>query len=264
MNKKIEEPLDFSLSPNNKKHPLAEATTEKDIGVTFDGQLSFDEHINSKVKTANMMAGLNRRSYKFLTVKTFLPLYKSLVRVHFDYAASVWSPHLQKHIDIIEGVQKRATKYLPGIKDKNYEDRLKLLDLPTLAYRLERADMIETYKLIKELYDPEVAPKLELMKKREHMRLRGHDLKLFKVRANKNVRLKAFSSRITNPWNSLPKEVVEAPTLNTFKRRLDKSWKNQEILYNYKATLNVGTGSEKLNKLEDHNGDVVLEDREDL
>ena len=96
VNKKIEEPLDFSLSPNNKKHPLAEATTEKDIGVTFDGQLSFDEHINSKVKTANMMAGLIRRSYKFLTVKTFLPLYKSLVRVHFDYATSVWSPHLQK------------------------------------------------------------------------------------------------------------------------------------------------------------------------
>ena len=57
---------------------------------------------------------------------------------------------------------------------------------------------------------------------------------------------------------------MEAPTLNTFKRRLNKSWKNQEILYNYKATLNVGTGSGKLNKLEDHNGDVVLEDREDL
>ena len=37
-----------------------------------------------------------------------------------------------------------------------------------------------------------------------------------------------------------------------------------KIFYNYKATLNVGTGSGKLNKLEDHNGDVVLEDREDL
>ena len=80
------------------------------------------------------------------------------------------------------------------------------------------------------------------MKKREHRRLRGHDLKLFKVRANKNIQLKAFPSRIINPWNSLPKEVVEAPTLSTFKRRLDKSWKNQEILYKYKAKLNVGTG----------------------
>ena len=66
------------------------------------------------------------------------------------------------------------------MKDKNYEDRLKLLDLPTLAYRRERADMIGTYKLIKELYDPEVTPKLELLKKQEHRRLRGHDLKLLR------------------------------------------------------------------------------------
>ena len=49
------------------------------------------------------------------------------------------------------------------------------MDLPTLAYRRERADMIETYKLINELYDPEVAPKLDLVKKREHKKLRGHD-----------------------------------------------------------------------------------------
>ena len=62
--------------------------------------------------------------------------------------------------------------------------------------------MIETYKLIKELYDPEVAPKLELLKTREHRRLRGHDLKLFKVRANKNIRQQAFPSRVTNPKGS--------------------------------------------------------------
>ena len=57
---------------------------------------------------------------------------------------------------------------------------------------------------------------------------------------------------------------MEAPTLNTFHRRLDKSWKNQEILYNYKATLNVGAGIGKLGKLEDQKGDVILEDGEAL
>ena len=38
VNRKIEERLDYLLSPNNKKHPLAGATTEKDIVVTFDCQ----------------------------------------------------------------------------------------------------------------------------------------------------------------------------------------------------------------------------------
>ena len=54
-----------------------EATTEKDIGVTFHGQLSFDEHINSKVKTANIIAGVIRRSYKFVSVKTLKHLQKN-------------------------------------------------------------------------------------------------------------------------------------------------------------------------------------------
>ena len=55
-----------------------EAQTEKDIGVTFDGQLSFDEHINSKVKTANIIAGVIRRSYKFASVKTLKHLQKNI------------------------------------------------------------------------------------------------------------------------------------------------------------------------------------------
>ena len=43
-------------------------------------------------------------------------------------------------------------------------------------------------------------------------------------------------------WNSLPAAVVEAPTLNTFKNRLDKWWKNQEVLYDYQKELS-GTGN---------------------
>ena len=54
-----------------------EATTENDIGVTFDGQLSFDKHINSKVKTVNIIAGVIRRSYKFVSVKTLKHLQKN-------------------------------------------------------------------------------------------------------------------------------------------------------------------------------------------
>ena len=80
------------------------------------------------------------------------------MRIHFDYATSVWSPYLQKHIDLIEGVQRRATKQLPGLKDMEYEERLKILELPTLAYRRERADMIEAYKITHGVYDIGLAP----------------------------------------------------------------------------------------------------------
>jgi len=51
-----------------------------------------------------------------------------------------------------------------------------------------------------------------------------------------------FTERIVNLWNSLPSLVVEAPSINYFKMRLDKFWSNQDVLYNFKAPF-LGTGS---------------------
>ena len=93
----------------------------------------------------------------FLQKDNFLLLYKALVRPHLEYAHAVWSPHLKKHIQAIENVQRRATKLVPEIKTLSYEQRLSHLGLATLAYRRARGDMIETYKLFNR-YDDEVVP----------------------------------------------------------------------------------------------------------
>ena len=45
-----------------------------------------------------------------MDTETFVPLYKTLVRIHLDFASAVWSPYKQKHIEQIESVQRRATK----------------------------------------------------------------------------------------------------------------------------------------------------------
>ena len=55
-------------------------------------------------------------------------------------------------------------------------------------------------------------------------RTRGHPYKLVKPRAATRVRRNAFAIRIINDWNSLPTEVVSAPSTNTFKARLDSHW----------------------------------------
>ena len=57
----------------------------KDIGVTIDCHLKFEKHINGKIVTANKLVGIIRRSFMFLNEEIFVPLYKSLVRSHFDY-----------------------------------------------------------------------------------------------------------------------------------------------------------------------------------
>lgn len=227
----------YTLTINNTATVL-ENITQKDIGVTIDNRLEFDSHINAKINKANSMFSLIRRSYKFLNKDMFIPLYKALVRSHLDYANSVWYPYKQKYVDAIEGVQRRATKQIAGLKNLSYEERLKVLKLPTIAYRRIRGDMIEVYKILHQIYDKEVCNILHM--RRDHinrMENRGHSLMLFHKFAAKNIRKNNFTNRVVSTWNKLTDEVVTAPSLNCFKNRLDKHWINQELLYNYKMPI---------------------------
>ena len=78
-----------------------------------------------------------------------MPLYRALVRPHLEYCAQYWRPYLQKDIDTLERVQRRATKLAHGLQDKTYQERLKDLNMYSMEERRDRGDMIETFKYIK-------------------------------------------------------------------------------------------------------------------
>ena len=223
---------------------LSETQEEKDIGVLIDNRLSFDSHISEKVKKAHQMFAVIRRNFNYLDKKSFIPLYKTLVRTHLDYANSVWAPYKIKHIEMLEGVQRRATKQIPGLSDLPYQERLRILKLPTLTYRRIRGDMIEVYKILTEKYDPNIGNFLRLRSEySQRVGGRGHDMKLFQQRARLDIRKHYFTVRTCQTWNSLPPAVVNANNVNTFKNRLDAYWKNQELLHNYRAPLQTGSGN---------------------
>jgi len=73
-------------------------------------------------------------------------------------------------------------------------------------------------------------------------RTRGHTKKLVVRRCRNDVRKYSFSNRIANIWNSLPDEIISAPTVNTFKNRIDRVWAEQEVFYNYKANITGNKG----------------------
>ena len=131
----------YTLNGKNLEHVFE----EKDLGVVIDSSLSFDEHISTKVKKANSIVGLIRRSFTFLDENLFKVLYAAFVRPNLEYAAAVWSP-LKKHISMLEKVQGRATKLVDGLNNLSAEERLQRLQLPTLTYRRQRNDMVEIYK----------------------------------------------------------------------------------------------------------------------
>ena len=127
------------MTSNNVKHSLVTTNKETDLGVIIDSKLSFDDHINQVVNKGTKLKKIIQRTFQFLDTHTFLPLYKTMVRSHIDYAVAVilWYPYKIA----TENSQRRATKELPGMK------------LPALAYQRLRGDMIEVYKIMHELYD---------------------------------------------------------------------------------------------------------------
>ena len=83
-----------------------------------------------------------KRIFSYKTIDNFLPLYKSLARPHIEYCMQAWSPHLRKDIDLLEGVQRRATRMVQRWEKHSYSDRLTICKLLTLEDRRLKGDLI--------------------------------------------------------------------------------------------------------------------------
>ncbi len=201
---------DFTYSLGNTGKDIAKVSQEKDLGVIIDDTLSFDQHINEKINTANRVLGTIRRTFSHLDKDNFNQLYKSLVRPHLEFANQIWVPHLKKHTEALENVQRCATRMLPGVKELAYPDRLRKLKLPSLTYRRLRGDRMEMFKILTGKYDSEVSNFVRLSNQAPNTR--DHSLKIAKLRPNTTLHKFSFTTRCTDTWNNLPDELKAAPS----------------------------------------------------
>ena len=207
---------------------LPDDTEEKDLGVTFDNELNFRKHVRNTVAKANSRVGLIKRSFTNLDSKSFMLLYKSLVRPLLEYCCNIWYPTTQFDIKEIEKVQRRATKLMKDVRNKSYTERLRHLNIPTLIYRRHRNDMIQVFRIFNKIDKLDINTFFTLNKTRT---TRGHQFKLDKPRVEQNKRMHSFSQRVINPWNKLTHETVNCVTLNSFKTALENEWKNIDFKF---------------------------------
>src|SRR5664279_68235 len=219
---------------------LEEVSDERDLGVIIQNDMKCNKQCVKAVKTANRILGMIKRTFCYLNREIVLQLYKSLVRPHLEYCIQAWRPHLQKDIDLMEKVQRRATKMIPIIRDKAYEVRLKRLNLTTLETRRLRGDLIEVFKIFKGFDDIDPGIFFDLSKSRT----RGHCLKLFKPGCRLDCRKFAFSHRVVDAWNGLTEDIIACDSINSFKSRLDKFFIGRGL---YKLLIGASFSLTKLN-----------------
>ena len=118
----------------------------------------------------------------------------------------------KKDIELLEGVQRRATQMIFGYKHYCYEDSLALCQLSTLEGR-----RLRVFKFLKGLDQINYTNLLVLDVNTSR---RDHALKVAEPRARLDIRLHSFSHRVINCWNNLPVEIVECQPINNFKYKL--------------------------------------------
>jgi len=174
-------------------------------------------------QTTNYMMSCIKRSMARRPGEVILPLYSTLVRPHLEYCIQLWRPQHRKDMDLLETVQRRATKMIRWMEQLSYEERLRELELFSLQKRRLWGDLIAALRYLKEGYKKAGDG---LLTRACSDRTRGNGFKLKKGKFRLDIRKKFFTMRVVRHWTKLPRDVVNVPSLEVFKRRLDSSLKN--------------------------------------
>ena len=200
-------------------NPLKMVLSHRDLGIKVDSSLKFHHHISTIVNKASGLINQLLRSTVCRSPNFMVILFVSHVRPILEYGSTVWHLGYRGDLSKLESVQRRWTREVSGMTGVTYQDRLRQLRLFSIKGRLLRADLIKIWKIFHDQYDTGLDV---LFERTFHRATRGHRYKISTPRCHTETFRRFFSVRLTEVWNSIPADIVEAESLFSFKARLDR------------------------------------------
>ncbi len=210
---------------------------EKDLGVVVTSTFDWVEQCGKVYSKANQKLGMSRRNCHFVIDESRRRvLYLTLVRSQFEHCSVIWRPVTKTLIAKLEGLQKRAIKWIlreeyMSYSSETYLLKCKQLKIMPIADRFDFLDLIFFYKVVKGLVPVKLPHYMTPYQGNTRLRSSHLDSLCFTSslipRTATNAFAKSFFFRTHTKWNHIPLSIRETGSITEFKSKLTiHMWEN--------------------------------------
>ena len=204
------------FSENN----ITKCSYQKHLGKVLDSKLSFNTHIDQKIKKCNKLIGLMKRLSVNLPRSALLTIYKSFIRPHLEYGDILYDKPDNEHFqNKIEKVQYKAYLAITGAiqgtsREKLYEE----LGLHSLVERRRRNKLIFFYKIVNGLLPDYLYSYLNFASQQNYLLRSAEASKIMPISARTKSFKKSFFPYCINEWNNLKVDIRNSKSFSIFKK----------------------------------------------
>lgn len=203
---------------------LARCSDISILGMRFNDNLRWTEHIYDIAKNASKSLGFLRRCRKYFSPSDIARIYKAHIRPKLEYNSHIWAGAPRTYLNVLDRIQNRAIRL---IGDKSISDMIDSLEhrrnvgVLSLYYRYHSGNCANEI--------PNLLPPLHTFSRNTRLAARAHECYVEAPHGRTTKYKESFIPRTSQMWNSLPATVFpDHYNLQLFKTNVHRMYRLRE------------------------------------